>query len=110
MQFTSPVALMLYSKILKLLYTIIIIIYCRAVEMQQEFAASLRLPEPPKVDHLIGTRFLMDPRLRRDATLLTNSEHLVGTVEKTLSFLGYEDRKPESITPAKRKVIHDDKN
>lgn len=73
--------------------------------MQQEFAASLRIPEPPKVDHLIGTRFLLDPRLRRDAGLFTNSEHLVGTVEKTLSFLGYEDKKPENITPAKRKVI-----
>lgn len=74
--------------------------------MQQEFAASLRLSEPPKVDHLIGTRFMMDPRLRRDAGLFSNSEHLVGTVEKTLSILGYEDKKPENITPAKRKVIH----
>lgn len=73
--------------------------------MQQEFAASLRLPEPPKMEEqLMTARYLLDPRLRRSAGLFTNSEHLVGTVEKTLSFLGYEDRKPESITPAKRKV------
>lgn len=44
-----------------------------------------------------------DPRLR-NRPLFSNSEHLVGTVEKTLSFLGYGDKKPESVTPTKRKL------
>lgn len=46
---------------------------------------------------------LLDPRLTRDRSLLT-SDQLVGTVEKTLSFLGYADKKHEAITPTKRKV------
>lgn len=48
---------------------------------------------------------LMDPRLSRDLHhhifTSSNSDHLVGTVEKTLSIFGFEDRKPE---PVKRKV------
>ena len=48
---------------------------------------------------------VLDPRLGRDRQpLIANSDHLVGTVERTLSFLGYDDKKPEIITPAKRKV------
>lgn len=47
---------------------------------------------------------LMDPRLMRDHTF-NNCDHLVGTVEKTLCLLGFEERRPETITPTKRKVI-----
>lgn len=48
------------------------------------------------------SRAIMDPRL---APRISTSE-LVGKVEKTLSFLGYEDKKQsEAITPTKRKVI-----
>lgn len=47
---------------------------------------------------------LSDPRLGRDRPLFATSEQLVGTVEKTLSFLGFEDKKPEAITPTKRKL------
>lgn len=37
--------------------------------------------------------------------LFNNSEHLVGTVEKTLSILGFEDQKTDCLPPTKRKVI-----
>lgn len=48
---------------------------------------------------------LMDPRLQKEHnSIFSNSEHLLGTVERTLSILGFEERKPEAITPAKRKV------
>lgn len=50
---------------------------------------------------------LMDPRLQKEHnSIFSNSEHLLGTVERTLSILGFEDRKPEPITPAKRKVLY----
>lgn len=66
--------------------------------MQQEFGACIRLPEPtpkPPEQHIVSPGFLLDPRLNRD---------LVGTVEKQLSIFGLEDRRPENITPAKRKL------
>lgn len=71
--------------------------------MQQEFGARVRLPE----SGIIGAAqvgCLMDPRLSRERALFSNSEHLVGTVEKTLSFLGFNEKKEESHLPAKRKV------
>lgn len=74
--------------------------------MQQEFGACVRMSEPRKPPNDVTTMgCLMDPRLSRNRSggLFSNSEHLVGTVEKTLSFLGFEDRKVEQ-TPAKRKV------
>lgn len=50
---------------------------------------------------------LMDPRLQKEHnSIFSNSEHLLGTVERTLSILGFEERKPEAITPAKRKVLY----
>ncbi|XP_022918651.1 myb-like protein X isoform X2 [Onthophagus taurus] len=48
---------------------------------------------------------LLDPRLCRDRqNPLFNSEHLVGTVEKTLSFLGFQDNKKPEAIPTKRKL------
>nr|XP_008192438.1 PREDICTED: uncharacterized protein LOC103312751 [Tribolium castaneum] len=65
----------------------------------QEVPAPTTRPEMPPVS------CLMDPRLSRDHHhIFSNSDHLVGTVEKTLSILGFEERKPEPITPAKRKL------
>lgn len=46
---------------------------------------------------------LLDPRLSRDRL---TTDQLVGTVEKTLSILGYGgEKRPALITPAKRKVL-----
>lgn len=71
-------------------------------------AKSIATPLHLDVTPTMGGCRLMDPRLaaRENAhhPLFTNSEHLVGTVEKTLSMLGFEERRPEQITPAKRKV------
>lgn len=91
----------------------------RAAEMQQEFGACIRLSESRETSSSLSTtatttrsqemlgigNCLVDPRLSRNrGGLFSNSEHLVGTVEKTLSFLGFEDRKMENHLPAKRKV------
>ncbi|KAJ8931904.1 hypothetical protein NQ314_015173, partial [Rhamnusium bicolor] len=46
---------------------------------------------------------LMDPRLTRDGHMFSNND-LVGTVEKTLSILGFENSKPEITTLPKRKL------
>ncbi|CAH0554751.1 unnamed protein product [Brassicogethes aeneus] len=78
----------------------------RAAQMKQEYAApSLALeavapPPPPPIGSC-----LLDPRLARDHhPMFSNSDHLVGAVEKTLSILGFQERRPEAITPAKRKT------
>lgn len=93
----------------------------RVAEMKEEFgkcvAPSATVPEAASIvpAPVMKTRSVdlpsvsccvMDPRLSRDHhhQLFSNSD-LVGTVEKTLSIFGFEDRKPEPITPAKRKVI-----
>uniref|UniRef100_A0A1Y1NA62 SET domain-containing protein n=1 Tax=Photinus pyralis TaxID=7054 RepID=A0A1Y1NA62_PHOPY len=81
----------------------------RVAEMQQEIGACFRLPEPivevpPK--ELASTtppplRCALDPRLSRP--LFNTSEHLVATVEKNLSILGFED-KTTHAAPIKRKL------
>lgn len=84
----------------------------RVAEMKEEFSNCMTAPLPEVVTPPPTSRpemppvsCLMDPRLSRDHHhIFSNSDHLVGTVEKTLSILGFEDRKPEPITPAKRKV------
>lgn len=74
----------------------------RAVEMEQELSKSIMQSEMNQRPDTLSFGCLMDPRLRNHN--FTNSEHLVGTVEKTLSILGFEDRKPEIIPPTRRKV------
>ncbi|KAK9877038.1 hypothetical protein WA026_016065 [Henosepilachna vigintioctopunctata] len=79
----------------------------RAAEMKQEFSQCIvpaSVSEVAQRPDTLTFGCLMDPRLRNHHPIFTNSEHLVGTVEKTLSILGFEDRKPEAITPAKRKL------
>ncbi|KAL3268938.1 hypothetical protein HHI36_008025 [Cryptolaemus montrouzieri] len=78
----------------------------RAEEMKQEFSKCVlpsNVSEMAQRPDTLSFGCLMDPRLRNHP-LFTNSEQLVGTVEKTLSMLGFEEKKPESITPAKRKL------
>lgn len=81
----------------------------RAAEMKQEFGKCLIPPptaainEIPQRPNLLSFGCLMDPRLARNRHML-NSDQLVGTVEKTLSILGFNDRKPDPITPIKRKL------
>ncbi|XP_025831062.1 inactive histone-lysine N-methyltransferase 2E isoform X2 [Agrilus planipennis] len=85
----------------------------RAAEMQEEFGNCVRLPEsqdgstsPLKVSTVTTSNNArlcsMDPRLSRH--IFNNSDHLVGTVEKTLSIFGFQDKKPEPILPTKRKL------
>lgn len=75
----------------------------RAAKMKQEYGKPITLPfkEPPP-NSLGG---FLDRTLSRDeGSLFANSDHLVGTVEKTLSIFGFKNAKPDSITPTKRKV------
>ncbi|KAF2902327.1 hypothetical protein ILUMI_03865, partial [Ignelater luminosus] len=80
----------------------------RVAEMQQEIGACFRLPEPrdaPQKDGPVPPstlRCVLDPRLARP--IFNNSEHLVATVEKNLSILGFEDQKTENVPPIKRKL------
>lgn len=90
----------------------------RVAEMRDQFSkcavpVSLEEPMSPPLSVISAPQMpsvscLMDPRLARDHHhhhfLGGNSGDLIGTVEKTLSIFGFEDRKPEPITPAKRKV------
>ncbi|XP_072385367.1 uncharacterized protein upSET isoform X3 [Diabrotica undecimpunctata] len=77
----------------------------RAAVMKQEFnkplfTSSLDLPRTE-----FGSLNSLDPRLSRESRFLANTD-LVGTVEKTLSILGFENtekHKPEPMLP-KRKV------
>ncbi|XP_030761841.1 uncharacterized protein LOC115886711 isoform X2 [Sitophilus oryzae] len=75
----------------------------RAAQMKQEFGkatqASAAEPSPgtPRTP-----RTLLDPRLSRENSIFANSDHLVGTVEKTLSMLGFESG--GIATPTKRKL------
>lgn len=74
-------------------------------DLKQEYGKGL-LPESQELTRKeFGS--LLDPRLSRDrpTSLFSSSDHLVGTVEKTLSFLGFDDKKTEQVTPAKRKVL-----
>ncbi|XP_044755691.1 uncharacterized protein LOC123314454 isoform X2 [Coccinella septempunctata] len=73
----------------------------RAAEMKQEFGKTLTTPEINQRPDTLSFGCLMDPRLRNHH--FANSEHLVGTVEKTLSILGFEERKPE-VPPIRRKL------
>lgn len=74
----------------------------RAAKMKQEFGKTVTLSSSDQVaNNLSG---LLDRRLPRENALFTSSEHLVGTVEKTLSIFGFKNTKPEVTTPAKRKV------
>ncbi|XP_064211285.1 uncharacterized protein upSET isoform X2 [Tribolium castaneum] len=82
----------------------------RVAEMKEEFSNCVvpplqEVPAPTTRPEMPPVSCLMDPRLSRDHHhIFSNSDHLVGTVEKTLSILGFEERKPEPITPAKRKL------
>jgi adenosine/AMP kinase len=83
----------------------------RVAEMKEEFSNCIVPPLQEAVSPTVSrsempsVTCLMDPRLSRDHHhIFSNSDHLVGTVEKTLSILGFEERKPEPITPAKRKL------
>ena len=82
----------------------------RVAEMKEEFSNCVipplqEAPPPSSRPEMPPVGCLMDPRLSRDHHhMFSNSDHLVGTVEKTLSIFGFEERKPEPITPAKRKV------
>ncbi|KRT80386.1 hypothetical protein AMK59_7379, partial [Oryctes borbonicus] len=73
-------------------------------DLKHEYGKSLMSESQELTRKELGS--LLDPRLSRDrpTSLFSNSEHLVGTVEKTLSFLGFDDKKPEQVTPAKRKL------
>ncbi|RZC35224.1 SET domain containing protein, partial [Asbolus verrucosus] len=81
----------------------------RVAEMKEEFSncivpSAQEVSPPTSRPEMSSVTCLMDPRLSRDHHhIFSNSDHLVGTVEKTLSILGFEERKPEPITPAKRK-------
>lgn len=77
----------------------------RAAEMKQEFGKTYAQSATSEINQRPDTLSfgcLMDPRLRNHN--FTNSEHLVGTVEKTLSILGFEERKPEVVPPIRRKL------
>lgn len=72
----------------------------RAAKMQLEYGKTVSLSsnEPTPVEFAS----FMDPRLARDrGSFFANSEHLIGTVEKTLSIFGF---KKSDCTPAKKKV------
>ncbi|KAK5645040.1 hypothetical protein RI129_006340 [Pyrocoelia pectoralis] len=80
----------------------------RVAEMQQEIGSCFRLPDPitdvPQKEVAPSTaplRCVMDPRLSRP--LFNSSDHLVATVEKNLSILGFED-KVTNAAPIKRKL------
>ncbi|XP_076266838.1 SET domain-containing protein upSET isoform X1 [Rhynchophorus ferrugineus] len=76
----------------------------RAAQMKQEFEkVTVPTPALETVQPRPAARTLLDPRLSRENSIFSSSELLVGTVEKTLSILGFES-KPGSTTPAKRKV------
>ncbi|KAF5298183.1 hypothetical protein FQA39_LY02607 [Lamprigera yunnana] len=80
----------------------------RVAEMQQEIGSCFRLPEPivelPPKDVLpavVPLRCMLDPRISRP--IFSAGDHLVATVEKNLSILGFEE-KAAHIPPAKRKL------
>ncbi|KAI4460800.1 upset isoform a [Holotrichia oblita] len=76
-----------------------------SVDIKHEYNKSILTESQELTRKELGS--LLDPRLSRDrptSLFSSNSEHLVGTVEKTLSFLGFDDKKTEQVTPAKRKL------
>ncbi|KAF5306980.1 hypothetical protein FQR65_LT07203 [Abscondita terminalis] len=79
----------------------------RVAEMQQEIGSCFRLPEPileasqKESSSSAPVRCTLDPRLSRP--MFNTSEHLVATVEKNLSILGFEE-KVTNVTPTKRKL------
>ncbi|KAK4876057.1 hypothetical protein RN001_012479 [Aquatica leii] len=79
----------------------------RVAEMQQEIGSCFRLPEPiievpaKEVASSTTLRCTLDPRLSRP--IFNTSDHLVATVEKNLSMLGFEE-KVTNVTPTKRKL------
>lgn len=75
----------------------------RVAKMKQEFGKTGVLLCEQETS-LVNMKVLLDPRLARDNALFSSSEHLVGTVEKTLSILGFENARTEMNTPAKRKL------
>lgn len=75
----------------------------RAAKMKQEFSKCI-VPSTPDIPHneMGPLGCLMDPRLSRDSHMFSHND-LIGTVEKTLSILGFEENKTETTLP-KRKV------
>ncbi|XP_018575451.1 uncharacterized protein LOC108914194 isoform X2 [Anoplophora glabripennis] len=75
----------------------------RAAKMKQEFSKCI-VPSTPEGPHneMGPLGCLMDPRLSRESHMFSNND-LVGTVEKTLSILGFEENKPDTTLP-KRKL------
>nr|CAH7745442.1 unnamed protein product [Callosobruchus chinensis] len=77
----------------------------RAAKMKQEFSMIQSMSEslPSIRQPSSGLGCLMDPRLSRDGNMFSGTD-LVGTVEKTLSILGFENEKEEKSDTPKRKV------
>ncbi|CAH1976738.1 unnamed protein product [Acanthoscelides obtectus] len=78
----------------------------RAAKMKQEFSMIQSLSDTPSSIRQppTGLGCLMDPRLTREGSMFSGAD-LVGTVEKTLSILGFENEKQEQKdTTPKRKV------
>ncbi|XP_066157225.1 microtubule-associated protein 1B isoform X1 [Euwallacea fornicatus] len=74
----------------------------RAVKMQLEFGRTVNLTTAEKPFRDVSV--FRDPRLRREEGMFSSSEHLIGTVEKTLSMFGFTSDKSEVSTPEKKKV------
>nr|CAI5865072.1 unnamed protein product [Callosobruchus analis] len=77
----------------------------RAAKMKQEFSMIQSMSEslPSIRQPPAGLGCLMDPRLTREGNMFSSTD-LVGTVEKTLSILGFENEKQDKADTPKRKV------
>ncbi|ERL90111.1 hypothetical protein D910_07465 [Dendroctonus ponderosae] len=75
----------------------------RASQMKQEFGKSVILSSVEPISNNVVS--FLDPRLTREHSMFCNSDHLVGTVEKTLSIFGFQSTRTEMSNPAKRKVM-----
>ncbi|KAH1009288.1 hypothetical protein HUJ04_001663 [Dendroctonus ponderosae] len=74
----------------------------RASQMKQEFGKSVILSSVEPISNNVVS--FLDPRLTREHSMFCNSDHLVGTVEKTLSIFGFQSTRTEMSNPAKRKL------